>query len=66
MFQLSIEGIDFVAHGGGNNKKEAEAAAAREFLSHLVETGHMPANSVPPNILVCFPSVLHRCGYLYL
>ena len=50
--QLTIQGIDFVAQGGATNKKEAEAAAAREFLNYLVDNGHLAANSVPPNLLV--------------
>eukprot|EP00795_Rhopilema_esculentum_P010876 gene10876-19699_t len=50
-YKLTIQGIDFVAQGGATNKKEAEAAAAREFLNYLVDNGHLAANSVPPNLL---------------
>ena len=41
-----------MANGSASNKKEAEAAAARDFLNYLVNAGHMPADSVPPNLLV--------------
>ena len=50
--QLTIQGVDYVANGSASNKKEAEAAAARDFLNYLVNAGHMPADSVPPNLLV--------------
>lgn len=50
-YQATIEGVDHIGIGGATNKKEAEAAAARDMLSYLVQNGIIPQNSVPPNML---------------
>ncbi|XP_057317532.1 ATP-dependent RNA helicase A protein-like [Hydractinia symbiolongicarpus] len=50
-YQATLQGVDYVATGGGSNKKEAEATAARDMLHHLIQNGFIAQNSVPPNML---------------
>ena len=59
---MKIEGVDHVGTGGASNKKDAEAASARDMLAHLVESGFIPQNAVPPNMMVC----IYIKNYLYL
>lgn len=50
-YEVKLPDIDHVGIGGGSNKKDAEAEAARDMLKYLMESGFIAKNSVPPNML---------------
>ncbi|XP_065647336.1 ATP-dependent RNA helicase A protein isoform X3 [Hydra vulgaris] len=57
-YQAKIDGINYIAFGGGPSKKEGEAAAARDLLNYLVSNEIIPVDAVPPNMLQATTSVV--------
>ena len=45
--ELRVQGFDYVAAGNSTNKKDAQANAARDFVSYLVRIGKLNNSDVP-------------------
>jgi len=47
LFQVRVEGFDYVGVGNSTNKKDAQANCAKDFVQFLVRQGLVPQSDVP-------------------
>lgn len=63
MFQICVEGIQYVGIGNSTNKKDAQSNAAFDFANYLVRTGKIPANELPSKMVCMLVSFCDRIGF---